>query len=235
MIDFRLMLYSVVGVVAIGVSGCSVYHMESVVNGKFKDATPTCAVPSNEDLERFYLAMPKVGTFIGISDYGEKQFFSTPAHAISAGLFQAPFFQAAFFRRPDVPERQKRHTYWLKTTADVRLELNDPIKLGAYRLLMLIPGIKWQNVRFYKELALGEALHSPALGQYAEIWENEERLSSVDVVLRYQGEGDTASLAKPVTRTRILDNITKAIREAQDSFRENGRVLLIIYVSGHGW
>src|SRR6266849_4394859 len=127
MIDFRLMLYSALSVVAIGVSGCSAYHMESITNGEIKDATPTCAVPPNNDLERFYLAMPTVGIFIGISDYGEKQFFSTPAHAISAGLFQAPFFQAAFFHRPDVPEMQKSNTYWLKTTADVRLELNKPI------------------------------------------------------------------------------------------------------------
>jgi WD40 repeat protein len=39
------------------------------------------------------LAVPVVGLFVGVSNYGDAaQVFSTPAHAISAALFQAPFY-----------------------------------------------------------------------------------------------------------------------------------------------
>jgi hypothetical protein len=260
--------------------GCSMSISKSSDHAVFEINTPACIFPDKSDLERLHLVMPTVGVFIGVSEYGEKaQVFSTPAHATNAGLFQAPFYQAAFFHPSQAKEmwltdsdqdgelnwqngdfgmsfidkNYVRHTYWLKTTADVSLDLNNPIERGAFRVLMQIPGMKGKHSAHFKtEIAIAEAFHSPEIDEYAEIgeahnngdsthlvfssgnWEAVTNGNSLDFVLGSQVVDKKIGLSKPVTKERIISNITDAINEAQNSFRENGRVLLIVYISAHG-
>lgn len=241
--------------------GCSEYTSSFVIEGSVKTATPTCTFPKKDLLDSLHLAMPTVGLFIGVSEYDEKAgVYSMPAHAISAGLFQSPFFQAAFFHTPEAKEMwltdsdkearakwQKGEwnfsyvdkndlagSYWLKTIADTNLDLSDPVALGAFRILMQIPGIKWKKASFYAELAKVEAYNSPELGEYAYIGEDVSRPNFVNVERVSKGEKGDDVLSKPVDKARIRKSIEEAIKEAKVRYIEHGRVLLVVYISAHG-
>ncbi|HME44996.1 MAG TPA: hypothetical protein VKF36_18025 [Syntrophorhabdales bacterium] len=227
---------------------------------------PACVFPNKNDMEQLHLVAPTVGLFIGVSEYEENGkkagVLPTVAHALSASLFQSPFYQAAFFHSSNTREiwlqdsdqegefkwqssvygmsyltkRYLHKPYRLKTIADARLDLGKPAHLGAFRIMGQIPGIRYNLPDLFKEgIVQAESIfYSPDIGEYAEIGEGHKNPNSIDFVLRKRGVAEDGETRKPVSKARILSNIANAINEAQDSFEWNGRVLLIIYISAHG-
>src|SRR6266566_5530851 len=96
--DFVIKGCAAIIVIAICATGCSWYSRNSVIHGSRQDAMPICAFPKEAYLENLHFVMPTVGLFVGVSEFEDKaKVVSTPAHALSAGFFQSPFFQSAFF------------------------------------------------------------------------------------------------------------------------------------------
>ena len=261
--NFRFKLIIILTVASsILVSSCSEYSIRYGSDMTIRDNTPKCAFPYKDYLKDLFLVQPTVGVFIGVSEYGAKaKVFSTPAHSISACLFQSNFFQAAFFHDPQVKEiwikdsdqegaskwlrgqfgasyidkKDVHHTYWLKTIADIRLDLSKPTELGAFRIMNRIPGVKFKGYPFFAEnIPMVDSLDTPEVGEYAEVWEKDPINNVIDLVLKSSEQHKEQSLKKPVNKDRMLNAINDAIDEAQKSFIENGRVLLIIYISAHG-
>ncbi len=261
--SFRFKLIIVLmAVFSILSSSCSEHTIRSNINMTVRDNTPKCAFPYKNYLKNLFLVQPTVGVFIGVSEYGtEAKVFSTPAHSISACLFQSTFFQAAYFHdlhakqiwmkdsdqqgadkwhlgnfgATYIDRKDIRHTYWLKTIADLRLDLSKPTELYAFRNMSRIPGVRFKGVRFFEEgIPNGQSFHTPKIGEFAEIWEADPIHNEIDLVLKSSEQRKEPSLTKPVDKNRMLAAIHDAINEARKSFLENGRVLLIIYISAHG-
>lgn len=172
---WRVGIYPISPLLLLLLSACITYHEVRTVGGPIyvRENMPLC------DLRTLKLAVPTVGLFIGVSNYGPGAgVFSTPAHGLSAGLFEDPFSRAAVRSPKD----------WYKTIslADVPKRVQE------------------------------ENLPDPA-GLLA------------NMTLGFSFSGNS------VSRKQIDEALNAAIADAEAKFAQHGQVLLVLYVSAHGW